>query len=115
MNVLVDMRNAGAIGFSPIAEAYRNFGVAGVLLIMGFTGWFIGKLDQLPRTGAWPAMVGLVMIPQLIQVRNSFIHVPFSTLAGVIVLLGTILYFDRLAGKRNHDEPQQRQRERPVA
>lgn len=95
MNVLVEMKQVGAIGFSPIAEAYRNFGELGVIVIMGLTGLMLGRFDAAPRVGIYPALVGVVLIPQLIQVRNSFQHVPFSTAVPVVMVLVTVWLADR--------------------
>ncbi len=99
MNVLVLERGVGAIGFSPIAEAYRNFGPAGVVWIMGLTGLFVGLLDRLPVEGAWPAMAGVMLSPVLVQVRNSFQHVPFSMLVGVAVVWFAVVVFSRREGR----------------
>lgn len=115
MNVLVELRHAGAIGFSPVAEAFRNFGAAGVIAIMGLTGFLVGRLDALPRQGAWPALVGVIMVPLLIQVRNSFVHVPFSIGVGVVVVMGTIAQFGQRSQEGRHDIPEEGQRQRPVA
>jgi hypothetical protein len=50
MNVLV-LDRIGAIGFSPVAEAYRNFGPIGVVIVMGILGVIIGHADR--GKGRW--------------------------------------------------------------
>lgn len=95
MHVLAMQRDVGAIGFSPIAEAYRNFGTLGTVLVMALTGFLVGRLDQLPRDPTWNAMVGVVFVPILTQVRNSFISLPSAVVIGALVVLATSWRYGR--------------------
>ncbi|MFD2417331.1 O-antigen polysaccharide polymerase Wzy [Amycolatopsis pigmentata] len=76
----------GNIGGSPIAEGYHNFGMAGVVLLMGAIGLAVGLLEKLPRTARGNAIVGVLLLPLLVQVRNSFAAVPVQIGLGVLVL-----------------------------
>ncbi|HEY7287838.1 MAG TPA: O-antigen polysaccharide polymerase Wzy [Vicinamibacterales bacterium] len=88
MNVLV-LDRIGAIGFSPVAEAYRNFGPIGVVIIMGLLGVVIGTIDTVadPRTAV--LLIATVYVPLLVNVRNSFVSVPAQCALGV--LLATLI------------------------
>ncbi len=97
MNVLVYNRNVGAIGFSPIAEAFRNFGNGGVVVILFITGLVVGRLDQLPHDPTWTAVVGVATVPLLNQVRNSFISLPASAGLAVGLVLAVALFYGRTA------------------
>ena len=46
MNVLVTDR-VGPIGFSPVAEAYRNFGAPGVAIVLGLLGAALAWIDRI--------------------------------------------------------------------
>jgi hypothetical protein len=82
MNVLV-LDRIGAIGFSPVAEAYRNFGPIGVVVVIGLIGVIIGSIDTVsdPRTAI--LLIAAVYVPLLINVRNSFVSVPAQCALGV--------------------------------
>ena len=86
MNVLVS-RRVGYIGFSPVAEAYRNFGVAGVLVIMVLVGLIIGAIDLVRNSNFGIVLIATVLVPLLINVRNSFVSVPASIALGTGVVL----------------------------
>src|SRR5262245_22499324 len=45
-NILV-LDRIGAIGYSPVAEAYRNFGALGVVFVFGFLGAAIAGIDTI--------------------------------------------------------------------
>lgn len=86
MNVLIAKR-IGPIGFSPVAEAYRNFGQIGVLGVMFAIGLLLGSLDARIRTRFGQLVGAAIYVPMLINVRNSFISVPSQVLIGVTVVL----------------------------
>lgn len=88
-NILVQYR-VGFIGFSPVAEAYRNGGTTAVVLVMFLTGMILGWLDRLPLTPESQVLIGVVLVPLLIQVRNSFAAVPFQILSGALVALAVV-------------------------
>jgi len=85
LNVLVQ-RRVGPIGFSPVAEAYRNFGKFGVVFVMFLTGMFLTWLDALRPTQTNRLIAGFVFFPILIQVRNAFVFVPSNILLGLFLL-----------------------------
>jgi hypothetical protein len=86
MNVLVQQR-VGMIGFSPVAESYLNFGVAGVLAVMLLLGFVLGRFDQLPVTRLHQVTVGLILVPLLVNVRNSFAEVPAHLVLSIALIL----------------------------
>ena len=87
MNVLV-LERIGAIGFSPVAEAYRNFGALGVVLVMGLLGAGLAGMDRTadPRLAA--LAIATLYVPLLVNVRNSFVSVPLQCLLGVLFVFG---------------------------
>lgn len=89
-NILVQYR-VGFIGFSPVAEAYRNGGAIAIVLVMFLVGVTIGWLDSFPATPEAQALVGIVFVPLLIQIRNSFTSVPFQVLTGALIVVGVLV------------------------
>lgn len=84
-NVEIGQR-VGPMGGSPIAEGYHNFGTLGVVLLMLAIGLVIGRLERLPRTPRGIALTGVVLLPLLMQVRNSFAPVPVQLVLGLLLL-----------------------------
>lgn len=83
---------AGQIGGSVVGEAYHNFGLAGVVLIMLAFGLLMGSLDASPRTRRQIAVAAVIAAPIFVHVRNSFVPVvPGVALGLVFVLLAYIL------------------------
>jgi len=80
------LHRIGPIGGSPVAEAYHNAGVAGVVLFMAAVGLVLGRLERRPANPFSNAMVGIVLLPPLIQVRNSFAPVPAQLAIGLLLL-----------------------------
>lgn len=71
----------GQIGGSPVAEAFHNFGTLGVVLFMAVLGVLLVRLER------WSdAVVGVVLLPLLIQVRNSFAPVPVQIGVGLLLV-----------------------------
>jgi oligosaccharide repeat unit polymerase len=112
MNVLVQSR-VGPIGFSPIAEAYRNFGISGVLIIMFLTGLLLGMLDSWAVTPNQLAVTGVIFVQLLIQVRNDFIAIPVQLILGLTVICVASLFSleirknalkSRYTGKTRHSQ-----------
>jgi hypothetical protein len=91
MNVLVTDR-VGAIGFSPVAEAYRNFGALGVVIVLGTLGAALASIDSLGDRRIAVLAIATLYVPLLINVRNSFVSVPTQCLAGIlfVVALGAM-------------------------
>ena len=94
LSSLAAMRTGGQIGYSPIAEGYRNFGTVGVMLFMGLTGWIIGRMDRWPATPVRQALLGVIFVPILVEVRNSFTPVPLEIVVGCCVL-GLTVFISR--------------------
>jgi hypothetical protein len=91
MNILVTDR-VGPIGFSPVAEAYRNFGAFGVVVVLGVLGALLAGIDTI-RDHRIAVLAIAVAYPALItNVRNSFVSVPAQCAAGlaIVVALGII-------------------------
>ena len=86
LNVLTLYR-AGPIGFSPVAEAYLNFGLPGVVVAMGLLGVLLGRFDSLPPTLASRLVIGIMMIPLLVNVRNSFAEIPARLVLSALFLI----------------------------
>ncbi|HEX7138560.1 MAG TPA: O-antigen polysaccharide polymerase Wzy, partial [Vicinamibacterales bacterium] len=91
MNVLV-LDRIGAIGFSPVAEAYRNFGPIGVVVVIGLLGVIIGGIDTVADSRTAILLIAAVYVPLLINVRNSFVSVPAQCALGVVLaaLIGVV-------------------------
>lgn len=77
----------GPIGGSPVAEGYHNAGLLGVLLLLGAIGCAIGWLERRPATPLGHATVGVLLLPLLVQIRNSFAPVPAQFAVGLLLLL----------------------------
>jgi hypothetical protein len=87
MNVLV-LDRVGAIGFSPVAEAYRNFGPIGVVIVLALLGMALGAIDALRDRTTAVLAIATVYTPLLINVRNSFVSVPAQCAAGIVIVVG---------------------------
>jgi hypothetical protein len=97
LNVLIQQR-AGPIGFSPIAEAYWNFGKYGVAFIMFLTGVLLAWIDAWSPTQTNRLIAGFILFPLLIQVRNAFVFVPVNIIIGLLIFLAMRLFY-KLKGK----------------
>lgn len=87
---------AGPIGFSPVAEAYINFGEKGVLIIFFLFGGFMAKLDNIASSTKADILIGVSLAPLFIMIRNSFAHVPVQIIFGCAFAM----FFMFLAHKR---------------
>ena len=87
MNVLVTDR-VGAIGFSPVAEAYRNFGAVGVVLVMALLGAAFARIDRIQDGSLAVLVIATVYLSLLTNVRNSFISVPAQCGVGLLLIVG---------------------------
>ncbi len=88
MNVRVS-QDVGPIGFSPVAEGYVNFGLTGSVAALALIGALLGILDRSANSTADLVLLGLVMVPLLINTRNSFVPVPLQLIlaAGLWILV----------------------------
>jgi hypothetical protein len=87
MNILVTDR-VGPIGFSPVAEAYRNFGPVGVVFVLGLLGAALAAIDAIADRELAVLAIATLYVPLLINVRNSFVSVPLQCAVGVLFVLG---------------------------
>ena len=94
------LARVGPIGASPVAEAYHNFGTAGVVGFMAFLGVLMGLLTRIDRTPANDALLGALLVVFLIQVRNSFAPVPLQ-----IVLIVGLLGLARVVARAGDEKP----------
>lgn len=94
MNVLV-ARRVGMIGFSPVAEAFHNFGPVGVAAVLFVIGLIVGGLDRLSPSRFNQLLAGAVFLPLLINVRNSFVFVPFH-IGLILTLLVVVRWYTRV-------------------
>ena len=102
LNVLVQQR-VGPIGFSPIAEGFRNGGFIGVFIVMLLHGYIVGWLDSLPQTPRNMALIPVIFVPLLIHVRNSFVPVPFQVVVGLTTVF--LVHFLVYKNRRQHKIP----------
>ena len=86
MNVLVQ-RRIGPIGFSVVAEAHRNFGGVGVIIIMLLLGLLLGWMESWPATPGRGAVLGVVFVELLFHVRNDFVAVPVHVVLGLCLVV----------------------------
>lgn len=77
----------GPIGGSPVAEAVRNGGPVFLVLMMCCIGLVISRLDRMPTTPLSGALTVVILLPLLIQVRNSFAPVPVQIAIGVMFIV----------------------------
>jgi hypothetical protein len=89
-SVLVTDR-VGAIGFSPVAEAYRNFGPTGVVIVMSLFGAVLAAIDTIRVRRTAVLTLAVVYVPLLVNVRNSFVAVPAHCAFGLSVILALAL------------------------
>ena len=98
------MERVGPIGGSPIAEGYHNFGMLGVVLFMAAVGFVLALVERAPRTPRSDARIGIVLLPLLSQIRNSFAPVPVQLLFGFL-LLGLVYLLVSYHEKQNQPLP----------
>ena len=98
-------RRIGPIGGSPMAEAYHNWGVAGLVLRMLVTGVFLAWLDRVRNRSIDLALVGALFVPLLIEVRNNFGPLPSQMAIGVLCLAAIYFAFRaRPRGPAQHQD-----------
>lgn len=81
-NVVV-LKRVGAIGFSPIAEAYRNFGDLGVVVFMLLLGLLLGRMECWGNSPPLRVVAGIILFPLIIFIRNDFTPVPAEVATGL--------------------------------
>jgi len=86
LNVLIAER-VGPVGFSPVAEATFNFGNIGVTMVMFLLGFGLGCLTRADRSTIGTAMVAVVLVPLLYNVRSAFTSFPIQLFVGFVVVI----------------------------
>jgi len=89
LQLLLEQR-VSAIGFSPIAEGYRNFGTLGVISVMICIGFTVGLIENMQKSLVAQALSAVILFPLIIYIRNSFTPIPFQIAFGVIIIMGNI-------------------------
>jgi O-antigen polysaccharide polymerase Wzy len=78
------------IGYSPIAEAYLNFGLLGVMGVFGLLGYALSRLDLMSRRSATAsAVAGVVMAGIALTVRNGSNSIPTTIVSGLVLVFVT--------------------------
>jgi hypothetical protein len=77
----------GPIGGSPVAEGYHNFGPAGVVGVMFAIGLVVALLARRPTAFYSDALLGVVLVPLFVEIRNSFAVVIPQIGLGLALLL----------------------------
>lgn len=88
-NVAISNR-AGPYGFSPFAEAYRNFGATGVWVVLGAIGFIVSLMNSWARTWERQAFASVVFVELLINVRNAFTAVPSHIVLGGMLIFAIV-------------------------
>jgi hypothetical protein len=81
----------GAFGFSTVAEAFFNGGILGVMLFALVWGLILEMLNRRAETPYGLAVLVVVLIPMIVNVRNTFIFVPAWLFIG-FALVGVSRY-----------------------
>jgi len=95
----------GSIGFSTVAEAHVNGGLVAIVIFSVLWGIIVRTLDDHANTSIQIGLLGGVLIPMLVNIRNSFIFVPawiflaIMPLLIVIILKGTFFHAREGEGK----------------
>jgi hypothetical protein len=105
-NVLVTDR-VGAIGYSPVAEAYRNFGAGGVVVVFALLGSAMAGIDTLRSRRTAVLTLVIVYAPLLVNIRNSFVSVPAHCAFGLalVLALGAIRHMHVSITTNRHARP----------
>jgi len=91
----------GAIGYSVVAEGYINGGAIGVALVALFWSVFLGLLARFAHSPYGLALLAAILIPCLINIRNSFLFVPAWFVLGIIPIFLAALVAKRNSRKKN--------------
>lgn len=88
----------GQFGYSTVAEAYLNFGTAGVAAFFALLGALGAALDRWRRPGIIPAVAaGIAMAGVGLTVRNTFISLPSTLIAGGLAVALVLVFSGRRA------------------
>ncbi|MGN6205840.1 O-antigen polysaccharide polymerase Wzy [Humibacter sp.] len=94
------MARSGAIGGSVIAEAFHNFAVPGVIVVLLLIGVIFASFSNMTLTPTRVAVYVCVAYPLFGHIRNSFVPVIPTMLFGFLVLLITRVAGDIFTKRR---------------
>jgi len=107
LNSVVAQR-VGPIGFSQTAEAYDNWGTAGVIGFLLAIGLALSWIDRSPLKASSLLIRNSVFVPLLLEVRNTFTPVPAQVMLGLVASFVVLAYArHRLARSSRVLGPQQ--------
>lgn len=101
------MERAGPIGFSVVAEAYRNFAAIGVVAVLALLGFILGRLSAWPDDRVYQCVAGVTLTALLAHVRNTFVPVPAQLMLG-FALIAALIVFARARSERTQVAPRRR-------
>ena len=101
------MERAGPIGFSVVAEAYRNFAAIGVVAVLALLGFILGRLSAWPDDRVYQCVAGVTLTALLAHVRNTFVPVPAQLMLG-FALIAALVVFARARSERTQVAPRRR-------
>jgi len=78
-------------GYSPVAEAFQNFGTLGPFLVFAVFGFFVESLSKLRNGGFWGQLVFLIALPELLNFNRMCFTPVFQEF--VYFLVPVILLF----------------------
>lgn len=84
----INLLYGAAMGYSVAAEGYVNGGILGVAIFALLWGFLLAQVDDRSVSAYGLAILGGVLLPMMISIRNSFIFVPaWIFLAGLVLVL----------------------------
>lgn len=98
------MQRAGPYGFSPIAEAYRNFGNYG-FIVLGGIGLLVAFLNTWAVSWKSQAYASVVFVELLINVRNAFTAVPAHLAFGAAIVLTMVVAAKYIRKRPSYSQP----------
>jgi hypothetical protein len=101
LNTVVAQR-VGAIGFSQTAEAYDNWGTAGVIGFLLAIGLALSWIDRSPLKASSLLIRNSVFVPLLLEVRNTFTPVPAQVLLGLVASFVVLAYARHRLARSSH-------------
>lgn len=87
------------LGFSPVAEAFMNFGTTGVVVIFAGFGVLFGLFDSRRLRYRGAACLGVVMFALAYNVRQGSNSLPVTVLGGLAMVWVATRFEDRAAGR----------------
>lgn len=80
------------LGFSPVAEAFLNFGTVGVVVIFALLGLMLGAFDSLRLGYLGASRLGVIMYALAYSVRNASNVIPITIVAGLgLIWIATLI------------------------